>query len=162
MGQRKNRETGEWIWRRAGVTSTADWPTAWPRHVEHFPEPPTRWIPEPGRVVTACLREGSLEILEWRNVAEAIQAATELFACPCGRGCAGRHVVVWTDAAGVHTRGLPATPPPLPLAEELARCYPSRRNGHLDTRPELWPTPSIMNMPLTGATCPQTMTSASR
>lgn len=113
----------------------------------------------PGRVVTACLRaapEASLEIVEWRSVAEAAEAARELFERPCGRGCVGRHVLVYTDANGVHTRGIPADPPPPPRAEELAQCYPRLVNGRriqpgaptFSTTPALWPKPSILNLPL--------------
>ena len=170
-GQHKT-ETGDWAmlsWRNHGG-SAADWPERWHGPALPWPtESSERWIPEqPGKAATVCVRSSSsgqpMELLEWASLTEAIQAARELFtAGPCGRGCLGHHVVVWTDGVrGVNVKSVPAPKPPS-RAEALAACYP--HNGY-PVSLERWARPPEFNAPLPprGVPCPpmtQRTTSAS-
>ena len=157
-GQVKNPETGQWAWERT-CGSAADWPTQWDGPVEHWPHIPSRWVPPPDRpprFATVCIRpsdrtnvEASLEIVRWKSLDEALAAARDLLDVHCGVRCKGRHVVVWTDEAGVHVRRASRPPPPPGRAEAFVKAYPNR-NIHDDfvSTPARWPRPSILNEPL--------------
>jgi hypothetical protein len=119
----------------------------------HWPNlRPEPWTPtRPGAAITACLRspDDAVVVIQWGSVEEAMAAAEALYDVPCRLNCSGDHVLIWTDTVSVHTVRIGPPPKPLPLAVELAECYPSRFS-HLtpSTDPALWPTPSILNRPL--------------
>ena len=159
-GQLKNPNTGEWLWRREGFASTADWPIRWPSRAQISPQPSERWIPErAGSAVIICIRDGGAgnasQVLDWGTAEDAAEADRLLYGYPCGNGCVGNHLRIWTEPGKLHVVRSVHEPRPLNLAEELEQCYPRLVNGRrvqpgaptLSTTPSVWPTPSILNLP---------------
>jgi hypothetical protein len=123
-------------WRHSGG-SAADWPALWPTRADPLAGADRALTPKhPGRAVTICtirnVRSGqpATEISEWRDLAEAIEAAATLFDRPCATTCPGQHSIVYTDEHGAHVRSMRSRTPPPDRAEELAAAYPPKRNGH--------------------------------
>ena len=69
-----------------------------------------------------------MQLIDWGSVEQAIEAAEQLFTGSCGSGCRGDHLMLWTDTESVHTARIGPPQPPLPLADELAACYPTQLN----------------------------------
>ena len=156
-GQRKDRETGEWTWRRENG-ATSDWPVSWPtRAGPGWLEPPTRWTPDrAGSAVIICVRGSSRcgnpsQILDWGTPEQAVMADRLLYGEPCGEGCEGQHVRVWTEVGSLHVASsVHDEPPPSSRAQAFTECYRRLVNGRPVTAvaPVFWPKPSVMNQPL--------------
>ena len=129
-------------WRDGGGD---EWPALWPGR-DRWPRLALHvWTPTRAVIATACLGE-PLQVLRWRNLAEARQATRDLYSKRCRPACAKTHVLLWTDETTVHVARIGPPPPTPSLADELAQCYP-RCNSNV----ERWPRPTVFNeQPPTG------------
>ena len=88
---------------------------------------------------------GQTELIDWGTAEDAALAAQLLYAEPCGTGCQGHHVRVWTAAGRLHVRSV-QKPPPLTLRQQWRRAGYSF--GSVLEEPRRWTRPSILNRPL--------------
>jgi hypothetical protein len=130
------------------------WPTRagdWPSYMQR-----PRWVPARDAASVVCLRlDIPCEVVTFDNIEQAAEAVEELYRDGCGPQCSGHHVIVWTRAGEAsHVLTGPHDPPAVPAdlsAALVAAGYKPLRHDSLMSTPRLWPAPSVLNPPMTGA-----------